>query len=89
MHVLLFLGSGVSLASGLPGVPQIREALCYTAEFRILAFLELLEQLDRGYLVNSAPYEKDDGYVYGGQAFRYQTTYEDLFYLASQMTLSG
>lgn len=89
MHVVLFLGSGVSLASGLPGVPQIRETLCYTAKTRVLAFLELLEELDREYLVNSAPYEQADRYVYGGQAYRRQTTYEDLFYLASQMTLSG
>jgi len=90
MNVILFLGSGISLSSGLPGVSQIRDALRNAPkEPRIGAFLDLLERLDQEYLTDSAPHKTRNGYAYTGQIYRASTTYEDLFHLSSQITLNG
>ena len=89
--LILFLGSGVSLASGLPSVLDIMTALRRDAsQIRIQELVTLLEAIDRDYVRQSAPYEKSAGkFDYTGQIYRTVTTYEDLFYLASRISLNG
>ncbi|MBX9595968.1 MAG: SIR2 family protein [Roseomonas sp.] len=93
MHIVLFLGSGVSLASGLPSVPEIRGVLDIEArksqDPRLVDLLDIVEKLDKNYIKNSAPYKTRSGYSYSGQIFRTQTSYEDLFYLLNQIRLSS
>ena len=90
MKMILFLGSGVSTASKLPTVPEIWERIRDSTEQpRVLQLLEKLDELDSAYLKNSAPYESRGTYQYTGQIYRTGTTYEDLFFLASQIVLNG
>ncbi len=89
--MILFLGSGVSQASKLPSVSEIRtELLKIKNNSRLLDFLNLLLELDTDYLKNSAPFMDSSGqYGFTGQVFRLETTYEDLFYLVDQMVTNG
>ena len=89
--MILFLGSGVSLASNLPGVSEIRAELFKTkGDIRLLKLFELLVELDTDYLDNSAPFKDSSGrYGFTGQIFRTETTYEDLFYLIDQIVTNG
>lgn len=89
--MILFLGSGVSLASGLPGVSKIRtELLKFKSESRLQKLFNLLVELDTNYLNNSAPFRDNSGrYRFTGQISRLETTYEDLFYLVDQIVING
>lgn len=89
--MIFFLGSGVSLASGLPSVIMIREHLRHApGDSRIHALLDLLEEIDSKYLKFSAPYKAGPGsFKYTGQIYRTLTTYEDLFHLANIIALNG
>ena len=89
--MILFLGSGVSLASGLPSVAAIQEALLSdVSNPTIVRFLKTLIELDSDYLQHSAPsFSFKGNIVHTGQIYRTQTTYEDLFYLASQVVTNG
>jgi len=89
--MILFLGSGVSLASSLPSVSEIRtELLKIKNESRLLKLFNLLLELDSNYLKNSAPFRYNSGkYGFTGQIFRLETTYEDLFYLVDQIVING
>ena len=89
--MILFLGSGVSLASGLPSVDTIRKHLRYAhGNPNIQALLDLLETINADYIEFSAPYKagarsfKCTDQIYGNS-----TTYEDLFYLANRIALNG
>lgn len=89
--MILFLSSGVSLASNLPSVSEIRTELFQTnGDTRLLKLFELLLELDTEYLKYSAPFKDSFGNVgYTGQVFRNETTYEDLFYLIDQIVTNG
>jgi hypothetical protein len=89
--MILFLSSGVSLASNLPSVSEIRAELFQTnGDTRLLKLFELLLELDTEYLEYSAPFKDSFGNVgYTGQIFRNETTYEDLFYLIDQIVTNG
>ncbi len=94
--MILFLGSGVSLKSGLPSVSGIKTELLKAERFeancdpRLLDLFNILFDLDTDYLRNSAPFKTNNGkYGFTGQIFRSETTYEDLFYLAKQIVLNG
>jgi len=89
--MILFLGSGVSLASKLPSVSDIKTELFNIKDnSKLLDFLNLLLELDTDYLINSAPFKNSSGqYGFTGQIFRLETTYEDLFYLVEQMEING
>jgi len=90
--MILFLSSGVSLASNLPSVHEIRTELIKTeGDSRLLNLFELLVELDTDYLTNSAPFKVSSTGQYGftGQIFRAETTYEDLFYLIDQIVING
>ncbi|HYC55872.1 MAG TPA: hypothetical protein VEL28_13135 [Candidatus Binatia bacterium] len=108
----MFLGSGVSLESGLPSVEALTSAVLtgdYYESTRgpttfasdpsllldaasvadVQKLLCLLGVLDQRYLQSSAPYATAGGYRYTGAVYRSATTYEDLFYLASQIAGRG
>ena len=89
--MILFLGSGVSLASGLPGVSEIQKALLNIEDNpRVLKLYTLLLELDTAYLKHSAPFKYPSGQSgYTGQIFRAATTYEDLFYLLDQIVINA
>jgi len=89
--MILFLGSGVSLASKLPSVAEIRTELLKTeGNPRLSKLFELLISLDTDYLTYSAPFRDSSGERgYTGQVFRAETTYEDLFYLIDQIGTNG
>lgn len=89
--MILFLGSGTSLASGLPSVSKIRDELLTGGnDDRINKLLKVLYKLDSNYLNESAPFKNNLGdYGYTGQIFRQETTYEDLFYLIDQIVING
>ncbi len=105
--MLLFLGSGVSVPSGLPSVDAITGSLLddrwfhHAAEWKTRTgsdlgpgtsvagsqcLLRRLASLDSGYLKTIAPYESQGGYKHTGSIYRQVTTYEDLFYLVSQIS---
>lgn len=89
--MILFLGSGVSLASGLPSVGTIRKHLSDAhGNPSIQAFLDLLEIINTDYNKFSAPYKAGvRSFKYTGQIYGNSTTYEDLFYLANRIALNG
>ena len=89
--MILFLGSGVSLASKLPSVSEIKTELLKTEDNpRLSKLFELLIDLDTDYLIHSAPFKDSSGEKgYTGQIFRAETTYEDLFYLIDQIVTNG
>ena len=89
--MILFLGSGVSLASGLPAVADIQTALLNLPDqSQIGKLLSLLLDIDTAYLTYSAPFKHGKGeYGYTGQLFRSATTYEDLFYLLDQIVTNA
>lgn len=94
MRLVLFLGSGVSLESGLPSVETISKRLLQPdrgpSEIdRVTWLLRLLEKIDRHTLATIAPYKTGDHHQYTGAIYRQTTTYEDLFYLADQIVYSG
>jgi len=63
--MILFLGSGISLSSGLPTVGDIQDCLLDdNAPTRIKVFFEELIKLDENYLIKSAPFKRSDG-TYG------------------------
>lgn len=60
--MILFLGSGVSLASSLPSVSEITtELLKIKNKSRLLKLFNLLSELDTNYLNNSAPFRDSAG----------------------------
>ncbi len=101
--MLLFLGSGVSVDSGLPGVIPLTDTLLNDDHFsetarsdnrpgsipEAQALLRFLAELDAHYLSSIAPYASKGTYACTGAAFRAYTSYEDLFYLCKQITQSG
>jgi len=111
--MLLFLGSGISLLSGLPSVMQITERLLkdtyyrdinstgtyYSAKHKDLQsvkpmrkvqqLLLLLSKLDKYYLRNIAPSWSGSQFLKTGSIYRSTTSYEDLFYLTEQITMTG
>lgn len=98
--MLLFLGSGVSRASGIPSVADISKRLLgddlpesrrrtdgrpgTTGQAQHL--LRLLAGLDGHYLDTIAPWPSGKHYKYTGSIYRKHTSYEDLFHLTEQIT---
>ncbi len=88
--MILFLGSGISLPSGLPSVSRIREELRRIRDPRVQKLFDLLIDLDSQYLERSAPFKNPSGcYRFTGQIYRSETTYEDLYYLVDQIAVNG
>lgn len=97
--MLLFLGSGVSLDSGLPSVVEITDHLLEgDVDEPLLSsdqrpgsmekarrLLRLLASLDGHYLETIAPWSNGDHYEYTGSIYRSSTSYEDLFHLCEQV----
>ncbi len=92
MKVLLFLGSGVSVESGLPEVMDLTNNLFrdsidsvateHSGEHqRIRRLLHLLRDIDQYYLKSVAPPT--------GAIFRSSTSYEDLIYLVRRIAECG
>ncbi len=88
--MMLFLGSGVSTASGLPRVLDLTDYVISEAKpLEVQRLLRLLRRMDTEYLQKSAPFKIGGKVGYTGQLFRAATTYEDLFYLARQIEING
>lgn len=101
--MLLFLGSGVSLDSGLPSVVGISQRLLDDdlsgqlietdkrpgSTEQAQQLLRLLASLDGHYLENIAPWLNGKQYEYTGSIYRSYTSYEDLFYLSEQIRQNG
>jgi hypothetical protein len=89
--MILFLGSGVSFASDLPSALELKTELLTTdKDSRLRDLFNLLVDMDKDYLINSAPFVNSKGtYGFTGQLFRTETTYEDMFYLVDQIVTNG
>lgn len=100
--MLLFLGSGVSLDSGLPSVVGISERLLESelpepsnkdkrpgSSKQAQKLLQLLASLDSHYLTSIAPWRNGEHYEYTGSIYRSYTSYEDLFHLTEQLRQNG
>lgn len=97
--ISIFLGSGVSVPSGLPSVTQITQELLkgkgvsylnhkqkQSSDLKkVQGLLNKLEEIDRHYMDNIARYWSKGQYLSTGYIYRNITTYEDLFYLTEQI----
>lgn len=86
MNVILFTGSGVSLDSGHPDVVGLTKAvLNETGEKNEHIFLGILAELDTNFL-RTGKNMFSDFHLQGGEDYRDFTSYEDLYYLCSELS---
>lgn len=87
MNLILFLGSGISLESGLPKVSDLSESILNSAKHpRESMFLRALKNYDdKARLVGGTTYTSSKETV--GEIYRDSTSYEDLYYLCEEIAL--
>lgn len=84
MNITLFLGSGISRDSGYPTVEALTDSILKknTSEAK---FLCALRDYDNKARALGGTYINKNQYVQVGEAFRKTTSYEDLYYLCSEI----
>lgn len=102
---IVFFGSGVSIASEMPSVEDISEAI-FNKEFtlkdnipkkfyntylldRIRKLLSFLLELDAKLSKSSAPRKGASKIEYSGSLFKRKSSYEDLYFIVSEIHKSG
>ena len=88
MNLILFLGSGVSLASGHPNVVDLTESILYSKTHPIeTEFLRALKNYDKKARLIGGSYTSPSKYKRVGEIYRNLTSYEDLYYLCEEIAL--
>ena len=96
MRLVLFLGAGVSIPSGLPSAAQLTAELFVPREdetpdvIRIRKLLKVLADYDAADIGRVGPYVSGKGFSASGAIYRGATsTYEDLYFLCEEIALWG
>lgn len=88
MNLVLFLGSGISLASGHPNVVALTKNILSSKTHPIeTKFLSALKKYDEKARLIGGTYTSPKKYLKVGEIYRNLTSYEDLYYLCEEIAL--
>jgi len=88
MHIILFLGSGVSIESGHPNVVTLTKRILSSGKHPIeTIFLRALRDYDIKARQLGGTYTSPKNYLKVGEINRTYTSYEDLYYLCEEIAL--
>lgn len=88
MNVILFLGSGISIASGHPNVVTLTKSILNSKIYPIeTTFLRALKNYDKKARLIGGSYTSPNKYLKVGENYRDSTSYEDLYSLCEEIAL--
>jgi len=88
MNVILFLGSGISIASGHPNVVTLTKSILNSKIHPIeTTFLRALKNYDKKARLIGGSYTSPNKYLKVGENYRDSTSYEDLYSLCEEIAL--
>ena len=88
MNLILFLGSGISIASGHPNVVTLTKSILNSKTHPIeTTFLRALKNYDEKARLIGGTYTSPNKYLKVGEIYRNSTSYEDLYYLCEEIAL--
>lgn len=94
MKILLFVGAGVSIPSGLPSAAALTNELFKprtsddAQTTRLRALLRLIADYDSADIKRVGPYRTREGFAFSGAIYRGSaSTYEDIYFLCEEMSL--